>query len=161
MSDFVISRSFDASAQRIFDAWTVPEQLGQWWGPVGFAISVAKIEAKPGGEFVYCMKSPQGLEMWGKFAYREIAAPERIVFVNSFSNASGGIARHPFSPSWPLEVLNTLTLEAQGAKTLLTLRGGPLNATELERQTFDASHAALQQGFTGTLDQLAAFLAKV
>jgi len=45
-------------------------------------------------------------------------------------------------------------------KTTLTLRGGPHNATEAERKTFDAAHDSVQQGVTGTLDQLTEYLAK-
>ena len=53
---------------------------------------------------------PDGKEMWGKWTYREIAPPERIVLVNSFSDENGGLTRHPFSASWPLQMLTTSTL---------------------------------------------------
>ena len=56
------------------------------------------------------LRSPDGNEMWGKFVYREIAAPERLVFVSSFSDADGNTVRAPFSETWPLEILNTLSL---------------------------------------------------
>lgn len=97
--------------------------------------------------------------MWGKFVYREIVAPEKLIFINSFSNEKGNLTRHPMSATWPLEVLNTLTLSEHEGKTTVTLRGGPLNATELERKTFKDGHKSMQQGFKGTLDQLAAYLA--
>jgi uncharacterized protein YndB with AHSA1/START domain len=98
--------------------------------------------------------------MWGRFVYREIVAPERIVFINSFSDEDGNITRAPFSSTWPLEVLNTLTLSEHEGKTTLTLRGGPINATEEERKTFEAGFDSMRQGFTGTFDQLADYLAK-
>lgn len=62
------------------------------------------------------------------------------------------------SPTWPLEVLNTMTLsEHDGSehdgKTTLTMRGVPINATdEHERKTFEAAHGSMKHGFTGTLD---------
>jgi uncharacterized protein YndB with AHSA1/START domain len=111
--------------------------------------------------FHYGMRSPNGQEMWGRFVYREIVAPERIVFINSFSDASGGLTQAPFSETWPLEVSNTLTLIEQDAKTTLTLRGGPINATEGERKMFADMFGSMQEGFTGTFDQLAAYLAKL
>jgi len=92
-------------------------------------------------------------------ADREIVRPERIVFVNSFSDENGGVTRHPMSPTWPLEVLNTQTFTEHQGKTSVTLRGGPINATESERKTFRDGHQSMQQGFSGTFDQLAAYLA--
>src|SRR6266568_2266197 len=85
-----------------------------------------------GGVFHYAMAYRPGHEMYGRFVYREIAAPGRLVFVNSFSDAAGGITRAPFpqlGDRWPLEVLNNMTLTEKDGKTTLTLRGGPINAT--------------------------------
>jgi uncharacterized protein YndB with AHSA1/START domain len=83
-----------------------------------------------------------------------------LVWVNSFSDEAGGLTRHPMNPTWPLEMLTTVTFEEQpGDKTKLTIRWQPLNANAEERKTFDAGHASMQQGWGGTLDQLAAYLA--
>jgi uncharacterized protein YndB with AHSA1/START domain len=131
-----------------------------WWGPKGFTMRVCKLDLRPGGVFHYCMRSPDGRDMWGKWVFREIVAPERIVFVNSFSDEQGGLTRHPWSPTWPLEVLSTLTFAEHEGRTTLTLHGIPLNATEVERKTFEAGRDGMRQGFAGTLDQLAEYLAK-
>jgi uncharacterized protein YndB with AHSA1/START domain len=159
--EFVITRVFDAPRELVWKAWTERERLMQWFGPKGFTLTTAKMDLRPEGSFHYCMRSADGKEMWGKFVYREIAAPERIVLVNSFSDAKGGITRHPFSATWPLEMLSTTTLAEQRGKTALTIKWSPLNATEEERKTFDSAHAGMQQGWTGTFDQLAEYLAKV
>jgi len=158
--EFVITRVFDAPRELVWKAWTERERLMQWFGPKGFAMSTAKMDFRPGGSFHYCLRSPEGKEMWGKFVYREIVAPERIVLVNSFSDASGGLTRHPMSPTWPLEMLSTTTFAVQGDKTLLTIRWKPLNATEEERKTFDGAHGGMQQGWTGTFEQLAEYLTR-
>jgi uncharacterized protein YndB with AHSA1/START domain len=71
------------------------------------------------------------------------------------------VTRQPMHATWPLEVLNTLTLSEQDGKTTLTLHGGPINATEEERKTFESGREGMRQGFTGTFDQLDAYLAKV
>ena len=63
-----------------------------------------RLDFRPGGIFHYGMRSPDGRDMWGKFVYREIVAPERIVFVNSFSDESGATVRAPFAADWPLGV---------------------------------------------------------
>jgi len=82
----------------------------------------------------------------------------RIVLVNSFSDEKGGLTRHPMSPTWPLEMLSTTTLTEHEGKTTITPRWAPLNPTEEERKTFDAAHEGMKQGWTGTFDQLAAYL---
>ena len=106
------------------------------------------------------MRSPAGQEMWGKWVYREIAPPERLVFVQSFSDEAGNTTRAPFSADWPLEVLSVVTFAEHGGRTTVTLRGVPVNATEAERKTFAAGYESMRQGWAGTLDQLAEHLAK-
>ena len=49
---------------------------------------------------------------------------------------------------------------SEGGKTALTVKWKPLNATEVERKTFDSAHGGMQQGWSGTFEQLAAYLAK-
>jgi uncharacterized protein YndB with AHSA1/START domain len=137
----------------VWKAFTESERLMHWWGPKGFTMRVARLDLRPGGVFHHGLRSPDGRDMWGKFVYREIVAPERLVFVVSFTDEKGNLVRHPLSPTWPLEVLNTMTLH--DGKTTLTLRAVPINATEEERKTFEAGRGSLKQGFTGTLDQLA------
>jgi uncharacterized protein YndB with AHSA1/START domain len=156
---FIISRTFNAPRDLVWKAWTEREHM-QWWGPKGVTIHHAKLDLRPGGTFHYCMKTPEGREMWGKWAIREIVKPERLVFVNSFSDADGGLTRHPMSPHWPLETLSTVTFVAQGDKTLLTIHWLPLNATDIERKTFDEGHESMKNGWGGTLDRLAEHLAK-
>jgi uncharacterized protein YndB with AHSA1/START domain len=155
---FAISRVFDAPRALVFKAWTEPERLAQWWGPKGFAMTVARIDLRVGGTFLYSMKT-EGFERWGKFVYREILASERLAFVVSFSDAAGGITRAPFSATWPLEVLSTVTFTETAGKTTMAMTGVPINATAEERRALFGGHGSMQQGWTGTMDQLAAYLA--
>ena len=158
---FIISRTFDAPRELMWKAWSERARLMEWFGPKGFAMPAAKMDFRPGGSFHYCVASPDGHEMWGKFVYREIAAPEKIVLVNSFSDEAGGITRHPMAPTWPLEMFSVFTFEEEpGGKTKLTIRWSPHNATEEEQKTFDSSHDGMRQGWGGTLEQLTAYLAK-
>jgi uncharacterized protein YndB with AHSA1/START domain len=158
---FSFSREFDAPRDLVWKAVTEPERLKHWWGPKGFTIFVCNVDLRPGGEFLYAMRSPDGHEMWGKWVYREIAPPERLSSVVSFTDKDGNILRHPASPTWPLEVLNTMTLSEHGGKTTMTISGYPINATEEELKTYDAGRGSMKQGFNGTLDQLETYLAKV
>ena len=157
--DFVISRVFNAPREQVWRAWTKREQLMQWFGPKGSTIRHAKLDLRPGGTFHYAMRGPDGREMWGKWTFREIAAPEKLVLVSSFSDAQGGITRHPMSANWPRETLSTTTFEEHDGKTTLTIRWSPFNATALEIKTFAEAHSGMQQGWGGTFEQLAAYLA--
>jgi uncharacterized protein YndB with AHSA1/START domain len=78
----------------------------------------------------------------------------------SFSDEDGGITRHPMSATWPLEVLNTMILTEKAGRTTLTMQGVPIHATAEERKTFKDGHKSMEQGFKGTLDQLAEYLVK-
>jgi len=160
MEEFVISRTFDAPRNTVWKAWTECDQLMQWFGPKGFTMSAAKLDFRPGGMFHYCLRSADGKEMWGKFVYREIVAPERIVLVNSFSDKDGKLTRHPASPTWPREMLTTTTFTEEKGKTTVTVRWIPLNPTDDERKTFEGARDGMRQGWTGTFDQLSEYLAK-
>jgi uncharacterized protein YndB with AHSA1/START domain len=161
--DFVITRTFEAPRDLVWKAWSDPEALAKWWGPKGSTIRVIRFDFRLGGIFHYAFAYQPGHEMYGRFIYREIAAPGRLVFISSFSDAEGGITRAPFpqlGDRWPLEVLNNMTLTEKDGRTTLTLRGGPVNATDEERKTFVGMFDSMRQGFGGTFDQLAAYLAK-
>lgn len=158
--EFTISRTFNAPRDVVWKAWTDAAALAQWWGPKGCALSVARLDVRPGGMFLYSMDLPNGDKWWGRFLYREVNAPERLVFVSSFSDEHGGITRAPFSDKWPREVLNILTLTEEGGKTTVSLRGGPQDVTAEERAMFEGMFASMQQGFSGTFDQLDQYLAK-
>jgi uncharacterized protein YndB with AHSA1/START domain len=159
--DFVISRVFDAPRELVWKCFTEPERMKEWWGPKGFKSVASKMDLRPGGRYHYCLRSLSGASMWGKLAFREIVPPERMVLINSFSDEAGGTTRHPLHQAWPLEMFSIFTFEEQpGGKTKVTIRWSPHNATEDEQKTFDASHDSMRMGWTGSLDQLDAYLAK-
>ena len=158
--ELVLTHVFDSPRELVFKAWTDPDHLKEWWGPKGFTWLRGTLDLKTGGLFHYGLRSPNGQTMWGRFVYWEIVAPSRLVFVVSFSDEKENVTRHPTSAEWPLEVLNILTFEELEGRTTLTLRGVPVNATEAERKAFKAARASVQHGFKGTLDQLAAHLAR-
>ena len=159
--DFVFTRTFNAPRVKVWQAWTEREQLIKWFGPKGSTISHAALDLRPGGTFHYALRSPDGKEMWGKWTFREIVAPKKLVLVSSFSDAQGGLTPAPMIDNWPLETLSTTTFEEQEGKTIITLRWAPLNATEVQRQTFARMHDSMRQGWGGTFEQLAGYLAKV
>jgi uncharacterized protein YndB with AHSA1/START domain len=158
---FVLTRELDAPRELVWRAFTEPGHLIHWWGPKGFEVRECKVDLRPGGLFRYALRSPDGQDMWGRFVYREITPPERLVYIVSFTDERGNIARHPWSPTWPLQVLGTLTFAEQGGRTTVTIRWSAHEASEEERATFAAGRDSIRGGWTGTMDQLAAYLATV
>ena len=160
VEEFVIKREFNAPRDLVWKAWTERDRLMEWFGPKGMTMTTANLDFRPGGQFHYCLQSPDGKEMWGKWVFREIDPPKKIVLVNSFSDAAGGLTRPPFAPDWPREMLSTTTFEEQGGKTLITLRWAPINATPEEIKMFENGRPGMTQGWTGTFEQLDEYLAR-
>src|SRR3954469_6414358 len=150
--ELVITRTFKAPRALVFRAFSEAERLAQWWGPKGCAIHVASLNFRPGGDFHYRMSFPGGHEMWGRFIFREIVAPERIVWVNTFSDPDGNLVKPPFDMAVPPEILNTVNLEERGGQTMLTLRAWPINETAEQRATFEGMFDSLHEGYGGTWD---------
>jgi uncharacterized protein YndB with AHSA1/START domain len=157
---FVISRVFDAPRELVWQAWTAPDRIAAWLGPKGAAPArVIRHELREGGVFLSAMKMPDGSEMCGKFAYREVTPIARLVWVHSFADVNGVLVRHPMNPTWPMEILTTVTFADLGDKTEVTLDWVPLTADEVERRTFRDGKPGMQGGWTGSFDRLAEHLA--
>jgi uncharacterized protein YndB with AHSA1/START domain len=159
-TDFVLTRVFDAPRSLLFKVWTEPEHLQQWFSPKGYAVISARMDLRPGGTYHYGMRMADGKEMWGKWIFKEIVPPERIVFVDTFSDSQGGLTRHPFAPDWPPKMMSTITFAEHEGRTTLTVRWAPHDATEIEQRKFDAGHDSMRMGWGGTMEQLTAHLAE-
>lgn len=155
---FFITRVFKAPKDRVWQAWSDAASLQQWWGPPGCSVEALRFEFRPGGFFHYAMQFKDAPTMWGRFNYREIAAMDHIVWLNSFANAECGIARAPFSEVCPLEIENTATFTEKDGVTTVSLRALPFGESAAERQYFEELKPSLEQGYGGTLDQLAGYL---
>lgn len=131
----VISRLLDSPRERVFNVWTAPDHLARWFGPKDATLVTARMDLRPGGAFHFCM-DVNGQVIWGRWVFREVTAPERIVFVNSFSDEKGGLTRHPTNPSLPSELLATIEFAGEGDRTRITLRWVPFHATPEEIRAF-------------------------
>lgn len=158
---FTISRTFDAPRELVFRVWTERDHLAQWFGPKGMTISHCTNDLRVGGLMHYAMRADNGFEMWGRWLYREITPPQKLVFVTSFSDPEGNVTRAPFGDEWPREMLTTITFDDEGGRTNVTVQSAAINATEEERKTFDSNHPSMRGGWTGTFDVLAEYLAKL
>lgn len=84
-----IIRTFNAPRELVFEAWTKPEHLDRWSCPTGFTIPVSEGDIRTGGQFRTCMRSPAGEEHWLSGEYREVTAPERIIFTHAWHDENG------------------------------------------------------------------------
>jgi len=149
--DVVITRVFDAPREWVFQAWVAPERLRQWWAPGG--LTVCDGDARPGGEFRFCFRTPDGPEFWAKGVYREIVPPERLQYVHTFTDAAGnavGPDHYGMGGDRSTESVITVTLEDRGDQTALTLTHSRLRSTQ--------ERAGSQYGWTRLLDSLAELL---
>jgi len=75
-----ISRVYDAPVQAVWDAWTDPKQVAQWWGPRGFSITTHSKDLRPGGVWHYTMHGPDGVDYPNKTLYLEVEPGRRLVY---------------------------------------------------------------------------------
>ncbi|SFE61252.1 Uncharacterized conserved protein YndB, AHSA1/START domain [Paenibacillus catalpae] len=159
-TQFEITYTFNAPRELVFKVFTESKHLQNWWGPKGWTFHVAKADFRSGGVFHYSQKPADGDIMWVKFVYSEIVAPEKIIYTSFFSDEEGNIVRAPFDANWPLKTLNSMTfIEGEGTTTL-SMIVAPESPTEEELKTFEASQEIVQEGFTGTFNQLSEYLTK-
>ena len=137
----VMMRTFDAPRSVVFEAWTTAEHVARWWDPSGVPLAVCDIDLRPGGSFRWVNGGPSGVEHPFTGTYREIAAPERLVF---------SARNHPSGP----ESLATLTFIEETGKTTLTMT--------IECHSIGDRDAMLQMrvdaGTARTLENLAEYL---
>lgn len=135
-----LTRVFDAPIERVWRAWTDPEQFKRWFGPRGFTIPFCEIDLQVGGKYLTCQRSPAGRDIWATGVYREIDPMERLVL----THASGGhvpATHYGRIEDLPEEEVVILTFEDLGGKTRVTLRQG--RATQARSQTLDKLEAVL------------------
>ncbi len=75
-----IVRVYDAPVQAVWDAWTDPKQVAQWWGPRGFSITTHSKDLRPGGVWHYTMHGPDGVDYPNKTLYLEVEPGRRLVY---------------------------------------------------------------------------------
>ena len=97
-----ITRTLNAPIDLVWEAWTTPEHIAQWWGPNGFTNTISKMDMQPGGEWLLVMHGPDGTDYKNKSVFKEIIPHKKIVFDHVAPNFTA-----------------TIEFEAQGDKTFL------------------------------------------
>lgn len=138
--ELVLTRVIAAPRERVFRAWSEPAQLARWFSPHPYTLPLCEMDFRPGGRFHMAMRSPEGVDHEFTGVYEEIVPPSKLVFTGEF----------PYGPAD--QILTTVTFEAEGAHTKLTMRQ---TFSVLTPETEPHAQGA-RQGWTQTLDQLQA-----
>lgn len=132
-----LTRELAAPRERVFAAWTDPDQAARWWMPREWTLVSCRMDVRPGGGWHRRMRGRDGsvIAKWGE--YREIVAPERLVFTYNTEFADGTVEP---------ETVVTVTFEDLGGRTRLVLR----------HEAFQSEAASLSHtgGWTGAVDRL-------
>ena len=138
-SAILIERVFDAPLERLWQAWSDPQQFMRWWGVRAFTTPVAEIDFRLGGKYLYCMRARDGPDIGGTGVYREIVDRQRIVFSDSFADAQGNPVSGDYygmGEDFPDDLEISVTLEDIGnGRTRQTLEHIGMPAGELAEMT--------------------------
>jgi uncharacterized protein YndB with AHSA1/START domain len=140
--EVVIERVFDAPRELVFDAWTSPEAIAQWFGPNGITTTTSAMDFRAGGTWRFVMRDSNGTEYQNIVKYIEIKRPERLVYDHG-------------SPEEPDMFRVFATFAAQGKGTKLTMRSVFRRAAAYEAAL---GYGAIEGG-QQTLARLAEYLA--
>jgi uncharacterized protein YndB with AHSA1/START domain len=150
-SVIVLSRVFDAPRALVFEAFTKPEHLAQFWGPKGMRKAACTVDLRVGGEFRVDVQGPDGKIYPATGIYREIAPPERIVYAATTADDN------PCGAGLPPRSIVTLRFESQDGKTKLTVHAQLQSRTAAEA----AIAGGFNEGWTDSFDRLDAMLARI
>jgi uncharacterized protein YndB with AHSA1/START domain len=159
-SELTFSRLVDAPREVLFNVWTDAQHLARWFGPKDAALPFCKADPRPGGVLHFCHRLRDGTEVWVKGIYREVVAPERLVFTSAFVDPDGRPAAHPMFPDWPLDTaaLTTVTFADVNGKTQLTVRQAVLPAAAAALDIIRREREGARTGWAQTLDRLEAYV---
>lgn len=142
--EIVMTRAFNAPRHLVFDAWTKPELLKQWFGPWDWKLVVCDVDLSVGGAYRFVMENPKGDQMgWGG-VYKAIARPDTFTNTEIFDDAW-----------YPGEAILTNVLTEEGGKTIFTTTIQYVSAAARDQ----VLGSGMASGVTASYDKLAEFLA--
>ena len=139
-----ITRLLNAPPELVWEVWTKPEHIANWWGPVGFTTTTHEMNIKPGGVWRFMMHGPDGKDYPNKIVFIEVVKPERLVYNHTGEEETENIRFHV-----------TVNFEKQGNKTKLTMRS--LFESEEEFIRVMKEYGA-EEGMKQTVDRLEEYL---
>ena len=141
----ITTRIFAAPRELVWTAWTAPEHLARWWGPIGFSTTTRAFDFRPGGVWRFVMHGPDGRDYQNRIVFDEIVPPERIVYRHD-----GG------EDVEPVRFSQTVLFEDVGGRTRMTWRGVFPSAAERDRVIKEYGAG---EGLVQTMARLADYVA--
>ena|SRR6266568_5156248 len=144
--DLILTRTIDAPPQRVFQAWTDPALLKQWFAPLPWTTSLIETDVRAGGSTLVVMRSPEGAEFPNPGVYLEVVENQRLVFTNAYTKA--------WEPSDKPFITVVLTFEDAGGRTKYTALVRHWTIADREQHEQMGFH----QGWAICAEQLAALV---
>ena len=144
--ELVITRLIDAPRRKVFQAWTDPTLLRQWFAPRPWTTSMAELDVRPGGASLIVMRDPEGRDFPNRGAYLEVVENERLVFTDAYTKA--------WEPSEKPFMTVVVTFQDEGGRTRYTAH--VLHWTVADREAHE--RMGFRQGWAQCADQLAALV---
>lgn len=143
-AELLIDRTFNAPRELVFATWIDPRHLARWSGPTGFTSSHDYFDPTPGGAYRGCLRSPDGTEFWARGTYREVVAPERIVFTHAWEDGCGGTSQ---------ETVVTIVFTAVDGKTMMQFHQSPFDTP--------ANRNGHKDGWSSSFETLERYLSEI
>ena len=141
-----ISRLFNAPIELMWEVWTNPDHIKNWWGPNEFTNTIHSMDVQDGGEWNLTMHGPDGTDFPNYIKFVEMVRPSKMVYKHAADKEDG-----------PGQFVTTVTFESQGNNTLVTLKAVFDSPEDLAR-VIREHHA--DSGAIEHLGRLDAYLAK-
>ncbi|MGX7895597.1 SRPBCC family protein [Tsuneonella sp. HG222] len=155
---FVITRTFDAPIERVYQAWADPEQMIRWSGPKGSTYEIVEGEVAEGKTSI-ARNASADFELYALCLWREFTRPTRVAWEQSICDAQGNKIAPPFFENWPKTLLTEVDLVDRGGQTEVTLHWTPIEYDEASLAMFAQQMASMKGGWGGSFDKLDEFLA--
>jgi uncharacterized protein YndB with AHSA1/START domain len=152
--DLVLERVVDVPRELVWEAWTKPEYLKQWFTPKPWQTVDCEIDLRPGGIFRTVFRGPEGQEFTNLGCYLEVVKNERLVWTDALT---AGYRPNQPSPHANLGFITAIvSLEAQGQRTKYTAIA--LHKDETGRKAHE--EMGFHEGWGTALDQLVELMKK-
>lgn len=128
----VIERIVDAPVSLVWQLWTEPKHLKHWYGPQGFAVTIAQWDLQVGAKRLMCMESQNAdrpMKIWLTGEFTEIVPNQRLAYTDCPSNENGELVIFE-GETKPLITLVTIVLEDLGGRTKMRMTHAGLPANE-------------------------------
>ncbi len=140
--EIVVSRLLEAPRELVYEVWTKPEHVAQWWGPNGFTNTIHEMDVREGGTWRFIMHGPDGTDYNNRIVFTEVTPPDRLAY--DHDDGEGNLA-----------FKGEVTFVEDAGKTLITMRSVFASPEVLKLMV---EQVGALEGANQTLDRLVAYV---